>query len=121
MPRVVVPLVSEAYRDPVLGECPEFFDEPVVQLLGPLATEESKDFVSSVDKLRSVPPSCVNRIFCIALSRVNGGKGGRADVVAVAMISSPGIDSFGISINSCTRAAISSSAVSKEKWPPSTM
>ena len=33
---------------------------------------------------------------------------GRAGVVAVAMISSPGIDSFGISINSRTRAAISS-------------
>jgi hypothetical protein len=32
----------------------------------------------------------------IALSRVNGGNGGRAGVVGVAMICSPGIDSFGI-------------------------
>src|ERR1700693_889420 len=48
--------------------------------------------------------SSARRTFCIALSRVNGGKGGRAGVVAVAMISSPGIDSFGISINSRTRA-----------------
>ena len=46
--------------------------------------------------------------------RVNGGKGGRAGVDAVPMISSPGIDSFGISINSCTRAAISLAAVSRE-------
>ena len=48
--------------------------------------------------------SSASRTFCIALSRVNGGNGGRADVVGVAMISSPGIDSFGISLNSCTRA-----------------
>src|SRR6266478_2472625 len=52
--------------------------------------------------------SSARRTFCIALSRVNGGKGGRAAVVAVAMISSPWTDSFGISINSRTRAAISS-------------
>src|SRR6266853_2538556 len=48
--------------------------------------------------------SSASRTFCIALSRVNGGNGGRADVVGVAIISSPGIDSFGISINSRTRA-----------------
>ena len=35
-------------------------------------------------------------------------EGGRVVVVAVPMIPSPGIDSFGISINSCARAAISS-------------
>src|ERR1700737_1745541 len=49
--------------------------------------------------------SSASRTFCIALSRVNGGNGGRAGVVGVAIISSPGIDSFGISINSRTRAA----------------
>jgi hypothetical protein len=31
----------------------------------------------------------MRRTFCIALSRVNGGKGGRPGVIAVAMISSP--------------------------------
>ena len=65
--------------------------------------------------------SSASRTFCIALSRVNGGNGGRAGVVGVPMISSPGIDSFGISINSRARAAISSAAVSREKWPLSTM
>ena len=49
----------------------------------------------------------VGRQLSIALSRVNDGKGG-AGVVAVVMTSSPGIDSFGISINSRTCAAISS-------------
>src|SRR5256885_10210056 len=57
--------------------------------------------------------SSARRTFCIALSRVNGGKGGRAGVVAVPMISSPGIDSFGIPINSCTRAAIPLAALSE--------
>src|SRR6266404_6612935 len=33
--------------------------------------------------------SSASRAFCIALSRVNGGSGGRAGVVGVAMISSP--------------------------------
>src|SRR5882672_185965 len=70
---------------------------------------------------RVFQPSSARRTFCIALSRVNGGKGGRAGVVAVPMISSPGIDSFGILINSCARAAISLAAMSRERWPPSTM
>src|SRR5262252_6338112 len=55
--RVVVPLVSEAHRNAVPGECPQFLDEPIVQFLGPLARQESNDFVSSVDELRAVPPS----------------------------------------------------------------
>src|SRR5712691_5471063 len=49
--------------------------------------------------------SSARRTFCIALSRVNGGQGGRAGVVAIPMITSPGIDAFGISINSPTHAA----------------
>src|SRR5882762_9245014 len=48
--------------------------------------------------------SSASRTFCIALSRVNGGNGGLAGVVGVAVISSPGIDSFVISISSQTRA-----------------
>src|SRR5450631_2503982 len=59
--------------------------------------------------------SSARRTFCVALSRVNGGKGGREGVVAVPMISSPGIDSFAISINSRTRAAISLAAMPREK------
>lgn len=41
MARIVVPIVGEAHRGAVSGECPQFLDEPVVQLLGPLAREES--------------------------------------------------------------------------------
>src|ERR1700736_2285284 len=55
--RVIVPLVSEAYRDPVPSKRPHFLDKPVVQLLRPLVREEGNDFVSSGDELRSVPPA----------------------------------------------------------------
>src|SRR6267154_1401719 len=55
--RVIVPLVSEAYGDPVPGKRPHFLDKPVVQLLGPLTREESDYFISSVDEFRSIPPS----------------------------------------------------------------
>src|SRR5216684_2077601 len=55
--RVIVPLVSEAYGDPVPGKRPHFLDKPVVQLFGPLTRKESNDFVSSADELRSVPPA----------------------------------------------------------------
>jgi hypothetical protein len=83
-----------AYRDPVPGKRPQFLDEPVVQLIGPLPREESNDFVSSVNELRSflqresiayaratpgiasIPSIFGEAHLCIALSRVNGGKGG---------------------------------------------
>src|ERR1700681_4744284 len=48
--------------------------------------------------------SSASRTFCVALSRVNGGNGGRAGGVGGAMISTPGIDSVGISITTHTRA-----------------
>ena len=57
MIRVVVPFVSEAYGDPVARKRPQFLDQPVVQLLGPLTREESDNFASPVNELRSIPPS----------------------------------------------------------------
>ena len=55
--RIIAPLVSETYGDPVRGKRPHFLDESVIQFLGPLAREESDDFISSIDELRAVPPS----------------------------------------------------------------
>src|SRR5260370_9878504 len=60
--RVVVPLVSEAYGDPVPVKRPHFLDNPVVPLLGPLAREKSDYLVSSLNVLRSVPSACIDRI-----------------------------------------------------------
>ena len=50
-------LVSEAYGNAVSRESPNFLDEHVVELFGPLAREESNNFASPVDELRAVPPS----------------------------------------------------------------
>src|SRR3982074_1358416 len=64
--------------------------------------------------------SSASRTFCIALSRVNGGNGGRAGVLGVAMSSCPGIDSVGISLDSRTRVGeLVGGRV--EGWLPSTM
>src|SRR5260370_18153296 len=68
---------------------------------------------------RAFQASSARRTFCIALSRVNGGKGGRAGVVAVSMISSPWHDSFVTTKNSHIREAISFAVVAKEKESPS--
>ena len=57
MARVVMQFVSKPYRDAVARERPQFLDEPVVQLPGPFARQESNDFVSPCDKLRAVSPS----------------------------------------------------------------
>src|SRR6266480_1453313 len=46
---------------------------------------------------RVFQPSSARRAFSTALSRVNGGNGGREDVVPAAISFSPRTDSFGIS------------------------
>lgn len=48
-----MPLIGEAYRYPVSGERPQFFDESTAQLLEPFTREEFSDFASSSDELGS--------------------------------------------------------------------
>ena len=55
--QIVVPFVSEAHRNAVPGERPQFLDEPVVQLLDPLARKKSGNFISPIDELRAIPPA----------------------------------------------------------------
>src|SRR5205807_2456021 len=54
--RIVVPLVGEAHRDPILAEGPDLLDEPVVELATPLAAQERLDLGASVQKLGPVSP-----------------------------------------------------------------
>ena len=58
VPRIVPPLVRETNRDVISSEGPQLFDQPIFQLLRPLA-------LSAI------------RTFWMAVSRVNGGRGGR--------------------------------------------
>src|SRR3954454_24795551 len=60
--RLVVPLVAEPHRDPIGVEGPHLLDEPVVELLGPLAREELDDRVAPGEELRPVPPPAPGRV-----------------------------------------------------------
>src|SRR5215471_12034504 len=60
--RIIVPFISEAYRDAVSSKRPEFLDESIVQFLCPLARKKSDDFVSPANELRSISPARVDRV-----------------------------------------------------------
>jgi hypothetical protein len=82
VPGVVVVLVDEADRDPVLAEGPELLDEPVVDLPGPLATEEGDDLLAALEELGAVPPPAVRGVGAGDSLRVAGVLGvlGGADL-----------------------------------------
>jgi hypothetical protein len=48
MTRIIVPFVSEAYRYTVPGKRPQILEEPILQLLRPVARKERNDFGSSI-------------------------------------------------------------------------
>src|SRR6202158_5544120 len=54
--RVVVPFVGETHRDAVLAACPDFLDEPVVELAAPLAAQELLDGRAPMQKLGTGAP-----------------------------------------------------------------
>jgi hypothetical protein len=60
---VVVPFVGVPDGDAVVGERPQFLDQPIVEFLGPLALQKF-DYVLSADrKFGSIAPAA---LFCIA-------------------------------------------------------
>src|SRR6266403_6002260 len=72
IPRVIVPLIREADCNPMSPEGPKLLDQPVVQLLVPLARKEGDDLWPSVDELRAVPPARIQRIALGDLPRIAG-------------------------------------------------
>jgi len=60
--RIVVPFVSKAHRDAIPRERPQLLDEPIVQLLRPLARKKSDDLASSVEELRAVSSARIDRV-----------------------------------------------------------
>lgn len=56
--RVVI-LVLETHRDVIVMESPEFFDEPVVLFVFPLAREELDDGCAALEEFRAVAPAAV--------------------------------------------------------------
>ncbi|MNH24001.1 hypothetical protein D3C79_839150 [compost metagenome] len=57
-----MPLIGVAHCDAVVGEGPEFLDQPVLTLLGPLTGEEGLGFSAVVGELGAVAPFGVQRI-----------------------------------------------------------
>ena len=93
----VMPFVGKAHGDAVVVMGPEFLDQAVLLLALPLAGEEVADLLAAARELAAVAPLAVGgmasatrsgsrlfqpssamRTFCAAVSRVKGGKGGRA-------------------------------------------
>src|SRR6267142_1238943 len=70
IPRVVVPFVSEAHGNTISGVCPELFDEPVVQLFCPFASEKLDDLLSSSRKLNPISPTRIDRVSECDLFRI---------------------------------------------------
>src|SRR5260370_42625279 len=60
IPGVIVPFVGKAHGDTVSFERPKFFDQSIVQLFRPFASEKRDGFLPSVRKFRSVSPASVN-------------------------------------------------------------
>src|ERR1700744_6426255 len=60
--RIVVPLIRKTNGDAVLGEGPQLLDDPVIQLLLPLAREEGDNFRPPIHKLRSIAPARIDGI-----------------------------------------------------------
>ena len=56
---VVMPFVSKPDRDAVVTKGPDFLDQTVVQLLIPLACQESLYGSTALKKLRSIAPDTV--------------------------------------------------------------
>ncbi len=56
---IVMPFVLETHRDPVIGEGPQFLDQPVLMLLGPFSAEELDDRGAALKKLGAISPDAV--------------------------------------------------------------
>src|SRR5262245_15307416 len=60
--RIVMPLIGETNSDAVPLTGPKFLDEPIVQFLGPLASQKLLNRFTADKELGSVAPDTVGRI-----------------------------------------------------------
>src|ERR1700751_3708488 len=56
VPGVIVLFIGKTHGDTVSLERPKLFDQPIVQLFRPFASEKRDDFLPSIRKFRSVSP-----------------------------------------------------------------
>src|SRR5262245_66503915 len=60
--RIVMPLIRETHGNAVALTGPEFFDEPVVQLPRPFASQELLNRLPASQELGPIAPNAVGRI-----------------------------------------------------------
>ena len=60
VPADVVPLVGETHGDAVVAERPYLLDQPVVELLIPLAPKERLDGLAALEELRAITPAAAD-------------------------------------------------------------
>src|SRR6202000_2780535 len=72
---VGVPLVGEARRDAVVGECPELLDQAVVVLAFPLLGQEGDDLRGPGDEAGAVAPAALGGVGLGAARGVAGVPG----------------------------------------------
>ena len=59
---IVTILICETYRDAIFAERPQLFDEPVVKLTIPFASEKLDNLLPADRKLRAIAPVAIDRI-----------------------------------------------------------
>src|SRR5580700_7318058 len=59
---LVVPFVRKAYGYPVVAKRPDLLDQPILQLVNPLAYEECLDGLAATNKLGAIAPDAIHRI-----------------------------------------------------------
>jgi len=59
---VIVIFIGKSNSNPVLPECPQFLDEPIIQLPGPFARKEGNDLRSPRWELGAIAPFGIGRV-----------------------------------------------------------
>ena len=62
MTGVIVPFILETHSNAVVGVRPHFFDQPIIEFLGPFTLQKLENLVAALDEFAAVSPAAV---FCI--------------------------------------------------------
>src|SRR5205085_7932373 len=72
---VVMPLIGETYRDAVLAEAPQLFDQAVLQFAIPFTCQKGRDLFAAANKIGTVSPlafQCVAKRHALGIAAVPG-------------------------------------------------
>src|SRR6266446_495739 len=70
---VIMPLIGETYRDAVLAEAPQLFDQAVVQFAIPFTCQKGRDLFAAANELGTVPPlafQCVGKRHTLGIAAI---------------------------------------------------